>query len=178
MVNTGVRTIVKRDGRVMLYDEGKITNAVYRALSAVGQGNKETAARIAAEIGDALSLRSDAEGYRIEDIQDEAERALMRAGYPEAAKSYILYRAQRTRVRESNTALMRACDEITNADARESNLKRDNANVDGNTAMGSMLQIGSAAAKTYNESYLLTPEQARAHREGYIHIHEDRKSVV
>ncbi len=57
----------------------------------------------------------------------------MHAGYDEAAKKYILYRAQRTKVRESNTSLMQACDEITNADARTSNLKRDNANVDGNS---------------------------------------------
>ena len=57
-------------------------------------------------------------------------------------------------------------------DARISDMKRDNANIDGNTAMGSMLQIGTAGAKAYNAAYLLTPEQARAYREGDIHIHD------
>ena len=54
----------------------------------------------------------------------------------------------------------------------ESDLKRDNANIDGNTAMGSMLQIGAAGAKAYNEAYLLTSEQSKANREGDIHIHD------
>ncbi|MEG0109633.1 MAG: anaerobic ribonucleoside triphosphate reductase, partial [Oscillospiraceae bacterium] len=62
--------------------------------------------------------------------------------------------------------------EITNVDARASDMKRDNANIDGNTAMGSMLQIGTAGAKAYNAAYLLSPEQARAHSEGDIHIHD------
>ena len=64
---------------------------------------------------------------------------------------------------------MKTIDEITNIDARESDMKRDNANIDGNTSMGSMLQIGAAGAKNYNEAYLLTPEQAKAYREGDIH---------
>ena len=96
----------------------------------------------------------------------------METGHEEAAKHYILYRANRTRIREANTSLMRTIDEITNVDARLSDMKRDNANIDGNTAMGSMLQIGTAGAKAYNSAYLLTPEQARAHAEGDIHIHD------
>ncbi len=172
MQKSGVRTITKRDGRVVLYDETKIANAILKALTAAGEDDAASAARLANEVGEALAERLGQNSYRIEDIQDEAEKALMRCGYEEAAKKYILYRDRRTHVRESNTALMRACDEITNADARHSNLKRDNANVDGNTAMGSMLQIGSVAAKTYNASYLLAPQHEQAHREGYIHIHD------
>lgn len=172
MQKAGVRTITKRDGRVVLYDEAKIAHAILKALAATGEEDAVAAARVATEVGEALALRKGANSYRIEDIQDEAEKALMRLGYEEAAKRYILYRAQRTRVREANTSLMRACDEITKADARESNMKRDNANVDGNTAMGSMLQLGSAAAKEYNTNYLLAPEHGKAHREGWIHIHD------
>ncbi len=168
---TRVRTIQKRDGRVVLYDETKIAAAVLKALAAAGEDDAAAAARIANEVGEVLAGRG-GESYRIEDIQDEAEKALMRAGYEDAAKRYILYRAERTRVREANTSLMKSCDEITHADARHSNLKRDNANVDGNTAMGSMLQIGAAAAKAYNGAYLLSAEQARAHNEGWIHIHD------
>ena len=88
------------------------------------------------------------------------------------AKAYILYRANRTRAREAGTSLMKTIDEITNIDARISDMKRDNANIDGNTAMGSMLQIGAAGAKAYNEMYLLRPEHAKAYREGDIHIHD------
>ena len=107
---------------------------------------------------------------QIEQVQDTVERALMKKGFEESAKKFILYRAQRTHIREANTSLMKTIDEITNIDARESDMKRDNANIDGNTSMGSMLQIGAAGAKNYNEAYLLTPEQAKAYREGDIHI--------
>ncbi len=172
MQRTGVRTIIKRDGRVVLYDEAKIANAILKSLVATGEDDAVLAARLANEVGEAMAQHGHGDSYRIEDIQDEAEKALMRAGCEDAAKKYILYRARRTHVRESNTALMRACDEITNADARLSNLKRDNANVDGNTSMGSMLQIGSVAAKAYNTSYLLSKQQAKAHGEGAMHIHD------
>jgi len=100
------------------------------------------------------------------------ECQLMNHGFSASAKAYILYRANRTRAREANTSLMKTIDEITHIDARISDMKRDNANIDGNTAMGSMLQIGSAGAKAYNEIYLLRPEHAKAYREGDIHIHD------
>ena len=83
-----------------------------------------------------------------------------------------MYRASRTRVREMNTRLMKVFDELTHADATASDMKRSNANIDGDTPMGTMLQYGSEAAKDYYDKYLLTPEQSRAHREGWIHIHD------
>ena len=166
------RTIVKRDGRIVMYDETKIANAILKSLTAIGRDDAVLAARLANQVGEELVKQKKTESLNIEDIQDEVERILMRNSLEDAAKRYILHRAQRTRARESNTSLMRTFDEITNADARKSNLKRDNANVDGNTAMGSMLQIGSAAAKAYNSSHLLTEDQSKAHREGWIHIHD------
>lgn len=108
----------------------------------------------------------------IEQIQDEVESQLMQMGFDNAAKKYILYRASRTRVREMNTRLMKVFDELTHADATASDMKRSNANIDGDTPMGTMLQYGSEAAKDYYDKYLLTPEQSRAHREGWIHIHD------
>ena len=167
-----VRTITKRDGRVVLYDESKIAKAILKALHATGEEDAVLAARLANQVGIHLAEKYGDDSYRIEDIQDAVEKEIMRAGKEEAAKRYILYRAQRTHVRESNTSLMRVFDEIANADARNSDLKRDNANVDGNTAMGSMLQIGSAAAKAYNSAYLLDEAHDKAHRDGLIHIHD------
>ncbi|MCI6639589.1 MAG: anaerobic ribonucleoside triphosphate reductase [Pygmaiobacter massiliensis] len=166
-----VRTIIKRDGRVVLYDETKIASAVLKALVADGKDDPAAAARVANAVGSRLAKEGD-ESPTIEQIQDAVEKELMREGFDEAAKKYIIYRANRTRIREANTSLMKAIDEITNVDARASDMKRDNANIDGNTAMGSMLQIGTAGAKAYNAAYLLTPEQAKAHREGDIHIHD------
>ena len=167
-----IQSIIKRDGRVVLYDQNKIAAAILRALEVSGDGNAADAARVANDVQRELESRFTGDAPNIETIQDTVERQLMNHGFNAAAKAYILYRANRTRAREANTVLMKTIDEITNIDARVSDMKRDNANIDGNTAMGSMLQIGAAGAKAYNEMYLLRPEHAKAYREGDIHIHD------
>ena len=167
-----IQSIIKRDGRVVLYDQNKIASAILKALEASGEGNAADAARVANGVQMVLEGRFATEAPDIEAIQDAVEQQLMNHGFSAAAKAYILYRANRTRAREANTSLMKTIDEITHIDARISDMKRDNANIDGNTAMGSMLQIGAAGAKAYNEMYLLRPEHAKAYREGDIHIHD------
>ena len=167
-----IQSIIKRDGRVVLYDQNKIAAAILKALEASREGDANDAAHVANDVQRQLELNFATKAPNIEDIQDTVERTLMNHGFIAAAKAYILYRATRTRARDANTALMKTIDEITNIDARISDMKRDNANIDGNTAMGSMLQIGAAGAKAYNEMYLLRPEHAKAYREGDIHIHD------
>ena len=167
-----IRSITKRDGRTVLYDQNKIAAAILRALEVSGDGDASDAARVANDVERDLEIHFVSGTPDIEKIQDTVERQLMNHGFNSAAKAYILYRANRTRAREANTALMKTIDEITRIDARISDIKRDNANIDGNTAMGSMLQIGAAGAKAYNEIYLLRPEHAKAYRDGDIHIHD------
>ena len=167
-----IKSIIKRDGRIANYDEGKIITAVLKALDASGSGDIKDARRITEKVRESFESIPDDTCPKIEEIQDKVEFELMKSGFEDAAKSYILYRANRSRIREANTNLMKTIDEITFVDSRESDLKRDNANIDGNTAMGSMLQIGAAGAKAYNEAYLLTSEQSKAYREGDIHIHD------
>ena len=167
-----IKSIIKRDGRVVLYDEGKIASAILKAMEAAQEGDASQAAAVANAVEVALEERCGAQPPQIEQIQDEVESQLMQMGFDNAAKKYILYRASRTRVREMNTRLMKVFDELTHADATASDMKRSNANIDGDTPMGTMLQYGSEAAKDYYDKYLLTPEQSRAHREGWIHIHD------
>ena len=167
-----IKSIIKRDGRVVLYEQNKIAAAILKAMEVSGEGDAADAARVANAVQAELENRFASAAPNIEAIQDTVERQLMNHGFNVAAKAYILYRANRTRAREANTSLMRTIDEITNIDARASDMKRDNANIDGNTAMGSMLQIGAAGAKAYNEIYLLRPEHAKAYRDGDIHIHD------
>ncbi|MBR0464574.1 MAG: hypothetical protein IJJ23_09405 [Clostridia bacterium] len=168
-----IRSIIKRDGRSVLYDQHKIANAILKAMESAHEGDASCAARVANAVEAELdSIFTGGNAPHIEAIQDAVERQLMNYGYNATAKAYILYRANRTYAREANTTLMRTINEITQADAIASDLKRDNANIDGNTAMGSMLQIGSAGAKAYNEMYLLRPEHAKVFREGDIYIHD------
>lgn len=165
--------IKKRDGREVEYHISKIAAAVRKAMEASGRRSAEDESmriaqlverRLAEAFGDATP--------GVEDIQDAVELVLMENGYAMVSKKYIIYRAERSRAREMNTSLMRAYNEITFADAEDSDLKRDNANVDGDTAMGTMLKYGSEGAKDFYEKYILSPEQSRAHREGDIHIHD------
>ncbi len=167
-----IQSVIKRDNRVVLYDQSKIAEAILKAMHETGEGDASDAARVANAVQSELEVDFPSESPTIEAIQDKVEQQLMIHGFGETAKAYILYRANRTRAREANTSLMKTIDEITNLDARISDMKRDNANIDGNTAMGSMLQIGSAGAKAYNEMYLLRPEHAKAYSEGDIHIHD------
>lgn len=171
-MNIMVKSIKKRDGRIVLYDESKIASAVLKAMEAAGEGDATDAAQVANDVHMELEKLPEDMPPQIEQVQDAVERELMKNGLEQSAKKFILYRAKRTNIREANTSLMRTIDEITNVDARLSDMKRDNANIDGNTSMGSMLQIGAAGAKSYNAAYLLTEEQAKAYLNGDIHIHD------
>ncbi len=167
-----VTKIRKRDGRLADFNEGKIAQAITKAFNATYKpGQEETAQRLAEEV---LSIL-DVEGCQqpdVEHIQDLVERVLMDNGYVQTAKAYILYRDQRSRAREMNTRLMKTYEDITFSAARESDLKRENANIDGDTAMGSMLKFGSEGAKQFYDMFVLNPDHARAHRAGDIHIHD------
>jgi ribonucleoside-triphosphate reductase len=167
-------SIVKRDGREVPFNLEKISNAINKALQANGNGDEKLALTLAAKAAEQINQECSAKNtvLSVEEIQDIVEQILIAADLSKAAKAYILYRAERTRAREMNTRLMKTYEEITHRASRESNLKRDNANIDGDTAMGSMLKYGTEGAKLYNEMYILKPEHAKAYRSGDIHIHD------
>ena len=165
--------ILKRDGRLVEYDVAKIENAIIKAMNAIGRNDLIGEAKDLSKKAEDLILIKFKDGVpMVEDIQDAVESILMENGYTDIAKEYIVYRAKRNRVREMNTNLMKIYDEINNVDALSSDLKRDNANIDGNTAMGMMLKFGSEGAKDYFTKSVLKPEQAEAYKSGDIHIHD------
>lgn len=164
--------IIKRDGRRESFDLDKIANAVFRAAQSVG-GTDAAMARDVAEKTCALyeQLHSSQEPT-VEEIQDLVEKELIECGHAQTAKAYILYRYERTRDREVKSNLMKIMNELTFDSAKDSDIKRENANIDGDTAMGTMLKYGSSAAKEFYEMRVLKPEHAKAHRNGDIHIHD------
>jgi ribonucleoside-triphosphate reductase (formate) len=168
-----ITTIKKRDGRQVPFNLEKISNAIGKALRASGNSDDGLAIELAVKAAEQIENESTASKIpSVEEIQDIVEKVLVDADLAKAAKAYILYRADRTRAREMNTRLMKTYEEIANCDSKESNLKRDNANINGDTAMGAMLKYGSEGAKIYNEMYVLKPEHAKAHNSGDIHIHD------
>ena len=108
----------------------------------------------------------------VEGVQDLVEEALIEANFSQTAKAYILYRAERNRVRDVNSRLVQTLKDITFSKASDSDMKRENANIDADTAMGTMLKYGSESAKQFYEMCVIDPKFARAHREGDIHIHD------
>ena len=166
------RRIRKRDGREAPFNIEKITNAIYKAGMAAGAMDWERAMAVSEKAVDRLENAYKGRTPGVEDIQDTVEQVLIDCGLGAAAKKFILYRAERTRIREMKTRLMRTYEELNIKDARDNDLKRENANIDGNTAMGHMLKYGSEAAKQFNELFILNPLHTAAHREGDIHIHD------
>ena len=166
-----ITEIKKRDGRIVPFALDKITDAIYQAAKALGGSDRAMAERLANE---AVAYLED-QGIRtpgVEQIQDAVEHTLIENGHARTAKEFILYRARRTRVREMNTKLMRIYEDLTFRDAKDNDVKRENANIDGDTAMGTMLKYGSEGAKQFDEMFILKPEHSRAHAEGDIHIHD------
>lgn len=166
-----ITNIIKRDGRVVPFDKSKITNAIYQAAKATGGRNNQIATELTNKVIEYLEAIGDT-NPTVEEIQDAVEKVLIETGHARTAKEFILYRSERTRRREMNTRLMKTYEELTFLSARDNEIKRENANIDGDTAMGTMLKYGSEGAKQFYEMYVLNPEHARAHREGDIHIHD------
>ena len=160
--------IKKRDGHEVPYDREKIKAAVEKAVKAAGE-----VALLDTVVDDIeKEIFSEERVLGVEEIQDLTERQLMKHSLYASAKAFCLYREKRAQAREAGHELMKRVDEVLHVSAKDSNEKRENANIDGNTAMGAMLQIGSSCSRAYNELYLLRPEQAKAHRDGDIHIHD------
>lgn len=169
-----ITKIQKRDGRQVPFNVQKIADAIYKAASAVGGKDFNSALALAEEVCRILDEKATKSGKipSVEDVQDTVEKVLVENGHAKTAKAFILYRANRTRIREMNTTLMKTYEDLTFKSARDCDIKRENANIDGDTAMGTMLKYGSEGAKQFNEMYVLDPLHSKAHIDGDIHIHD------
>lgn len=172
-----IELIKKRDGRTIPFNEDKITRAIFLAATDVAKKEGKApdykmAEELTQEVIKLLEKRFGENVPGVEDVQDAVVKVLIETGHAKTSEEYILYRAERTRVRNSKTRLMKAIEKITFSDAGEEDIKRENANIDGNTAMGTMLQYGSAVSKEFCKMNVLKPEHALAHENGDIHIHD------
>ncbi len=167
-----ITKIRKRDGREVPFNIEKIANAIYKAASATGGRDYETALKLAEKVVEYLENKLHKKAPTVEEIQDAVEKILIETGHARTAKEFILYRAERTRIREMDTRLMKVYEELTFKDAKDNDMKRENANIDGDTAMGTMLKYGSEGAKQFYEMFVLDPKHSSAHKEGDIHIHD------
>lgn len=163
--------VTKRDGSIEDFDVDKLSDSIMGAALSVGGENYELANEIASGILDMLESNEINE-ITSEDLQNIVEKTLIEDGHAATAKEYILKAADRNRMREMDSALMKSFEEITFKSEADSEVKRENANIDSSTAMGTMLKYGSEAAKNFNLLYMMSEDVAEAHRNGDIHIHD------
>lgn len=166
--------IRKRDGRYVKFDEDKITNAIKAAFnsSKVDVSDNIVKKIVLKAITNLYNIFPEGKIPGVEDIQDQVEKALMESKYLDVAKHYILYRKERERIRLQSERLMNTYKDITFKKSTENDNKRENANVNSDTAMGAMLQYGSEGAKAFNKLFVLNPIHRQLHEEGSIHIHD------
>ena len=159
-----VKHVVKRDGRVVMFDKRKIVDAVLKAMDVTEEGEDIV---LAAEIASAVS-KINMENMSVEDIQDQVEMELMKSPRKEVARKYIAYRNQRNLARKAKSREI--FQEIIDAQATE--ITRENANMNADTPAGMMMKFASESTKSYVDECLLAEEVKEAVRNNYIHIHD------
>ena len=159
-----VKHVIKRDGRVVDFNNQKIVAAILKAMNVTDSGEDIV---LAAQIADAIS-KLEKDDMSVEDIQDCVEFELMNSPRKEVAKKYIAYRNQRNLARKAKT------NEIfqTIIDAQANDITRENANMNADTPAGMMMKFASEATKSYVDECLLSNEVREAVAGNYIHIHD------
>lgn len=167
------KKIKKRDGKIVNFNPDKISDAIAKAGLATEEFKADRAKALADKVLKRAEETLNTRTPHVEQIQDIVEEVLLESSFKKTAREYIKYRQERSRIREAKSDLMNIYKTISHADASEdSDVKRSNANVDGNSAMGKMLQFGAEGSKVFAKTLLLRPDIAAAHDNGDIHIHD------
>jgi anaerobic ribonucleoside-triphosphate reductase len=164
--------VIKRDGSLEAFDVDKIAKSIFNAAVEAGGDDFDLAEELADKVEEVISSDINGQDLSADDIQRITEKVLIEEGHALTSKAYILKAADRGRMRSMDTALMKSFEEITFKSPDESEVKRENGNIDSNTAMGTMLKYGSEAAKSFNLLYLMSKDVSDAHKNGDIHIHD------
>lgn len=159
-----IQTVLKRDGRVVGYNEEKIKAAIRKAMLQTPLGEDEA---LLQKIADRIGITGK-EQMTVEEIQDKVELELMKSPRKEVAKRYIAYRDQRSIARRAKTRDIF----LEIIEAKNNDITRENANMNTDSPAGMMMKFASETTKPFVDDYLLTPEARQAVRDGYLHIHD------
>lgn len=165
-------TVIKRDGREEDFSENKIAMSIFSAANEAGGDDFELAEELTEQLIEIIDSGDFDDEISTSTLQEMVEKLLIETGHAKTAKAYILSAADRARIREMDSSLMKSFEDITFTSPEESDMKRENANIDSSTAMGTMLKYGSEGAKTFNLLHLISKDIADAHTSGDIHIHD------
>lgn len=174
-----VNKIKKRDGRKVKFDQDKILRVLQRVINSVhpddtlSSDELQIAKNLTRDVINRINDKfNDDSVPKVEEIQDIVQGVLISAGMTHEAKNFIEYRQKRTAEREYNSDLTKTYRKMLTSKAQDMDLMRENANIDGNSVMGTMLRIGSEANKNFIDKYILKPEYSFAHSNGDFHIHD------
>ena len=171
-----LKTVIKRSGKSVPYDREKIRNAIAGANNDSTEKMSEQDIDVVTERVERMAASRETIG--VEEIQDIVEQELMKYDCYEVAKKYITYRQKHAERRKAQKHLMESYRDIFFADAVDSDLKRDNANINTDASMGIMLKLGAEGAKHFVDNYVLDEEFQKADKENWIHIHDKDFSLI
>ena len=163
--------ISKRNGAPVPFDITKIRVAIRKANDAA-QVEAIAPYQFEKLVEEVIEAIPQGQTPNVEQIQDLVEERLIAHGFAKTAKAYILYRAEHTKVRKTEADLVNIYRELTFTSAADADIKRENANIDADTSMGTMLKYGSEGANYFVDNYILPKDIAAAHINGDIHIHD------
>ncbi len=181
--------VIKRNGKKVPFDETKIALAIKKGFDSVEIDSSEDEklrkydSKDIQKVYQAVLKRVEKEAknvdkFQIEQIQDFIEEELSLKGYEDVYKSFSEYRERRAQSRQSffddkkTHKFLKSLENLGLKSANEEDAKRENANIDGNSPMGTMLQYGSTVSREFSKAYLMKAEYAKMHDEGTIHIHD------
>lgn len=161
----------KRNGKVVPYESKKIFDCIKKA----NQDSKDVRMNNTQINNVVLNVEKEFDNVKIpsvEHIQDIVENELMKTNFTHTAKSYIVYRSEHAKIRDTHEDLMNKMMEITFKPGEDSDFKRSNANIRSDSVMGTMLIYGTTVSNYFSDNYLIPKRYIDAHRAGYIHIHK------
>ena len=159
-----IQTVVKRDGRIVGFNEQKVMAAIRKAMLHTDKGEDE---RLLYQITDRIAQRGDSQ-MTVEEIQDAVELELMKSSRKDVAQKYIAYRNQRSIARKAKTREVF----LDNVNIKNNDVTRENANMNADTPAGMMMKFASETTKPFVDDYLLSEESRNAVEHNYLHIHD------
>jgi ribonucleoside-triphosphate reductase len=167
-----VAKVKKRDGRIVDFDKEKIISAIFNAAKSVGGEDHKLAEKLAGKVITILNYQFDGDQVpTVEQVQDIVERVLIKNGYADTAKSYILYRQQHARIRQMKDTFVDVKNTISEYLDRSDWRVKENSN-EAFSFSGLLLHTAGKVIANYALTEIYTPEIAEAHKKGYIHIHD------
>ncbi len=167
-----ITKVVKKDGRKVNFEVEKIAKSIYKAANSIGGQNYAKSENLANIAVEKLESKQENRQVSTEEIEKVVKQVLKENEHNSTLNAYINYRLQRDAVRTRKSEIVQTMEKLTFQDAKDSNIKRENANINADTPMGTMLKYGSETAKSYYQLCVLKPAHSKAHRNGDIHIHD------